>query len=49
LHEAVVDGGVVPVLRDLLVADAVFEAAVVGFVDAEEGAEDFVGWDDWSV
>jgi hypothetical protein len=49
LHEAVVDGGVVPVLRDLLVADAVFEAAVVGFVDAEEGAEDFVGWDDMSV
>jgi hypothetical protein len=49
LREAVVDGGVVPVLRDLLVADAVFEAAVVGFVDAEEGAEDLVGWDDMSV
>ena len=43
LHEAVVDGGVVPVFGDLLVARAVFEAAVVGFVDAEEGAQDFVG------
>jgi len=44
LDEAVVDGGVVPVRGDLLVARAVFEAAVVGFVDAEEGAQDVVGW-----
>lgn len=49
LHEAVVDGRVVPVLGDLLVAHAVFEAAVVGDVDAEEGAQDFVGWDGMSV
>jgi len=34
---------VVPVFGDLFVARAVFEAAVVGFVDAEEGSQDFVG------
>lgn len=44
LNEAVVDGSMVPVLWDLLVALSVLKGAVAVVADAEEGLQDLMRW-----
>lgn len=46
LNEAVVDGSVVPVLWDLLVALSVLKGAVAAVVNAEEGLQNLMCWID---